>query len=133
MLNEERNQILKLRAMTFLIQMMKAVTARSLTPDIEAVSDTSATSETHSKVTKVTKTKQPSWKFHKQSSTESKKTQNVAEKAEMTLIQSLEASTVKDYKSQEKEKDDDEIFDNLITPQLKQKNSGENVNFQFDV
>ena len=83
--------------------------------------------------TKVTKTKQPSGKFHKQSSTESKKTQNVAEKAEMTLIQSLEASTVKDYKSQEKEKDDDEIFDNLITPQLKQKNSGENVNFQFDV
>ena len=53
----------------------------------------------------------------------------------MTLIQSLGASTVKDYKSQEKEKekDDDEIFDNLITPQLKQKNSGENVNFQFDV
>ena len=51
----------------------------------------------------------------------------------MTLIQSLEASTVKDYKSQEKEKNDDEIFDNLITPQLKQKNSGENVNFQFDV
>ena len=84
-------------------------------------------------MTKVTKTKQPSWKFHKQSSTESKKTQNVAEKAEMTLIQSLEASTVKDYKSQEKEKDDDEIFDNLITPQLKQKNSGKNVNFQFDV
>ena len=38
----------------------------------------------------------------------------------MTLIQSLEASTVKDYKSQEKEKDDDEIFDNLITHQLKQ-------------
>ena len=72
--------------------------------------------------TKVTKTKQPSWKFRKQPSTESKKTQNVEKKAEMTLIQSLEASTVKDYKSQEKEKekDDDEIFDNLITPQLKQ-------------
>ena len=94
-------------------------TARSLTPDIEAVSDTSQPPVNHTP-TKVTKTKQPSWKFHKQSCTESKKTQNVAEKAEMTLIQSLGASTVKDYKSQEKEKDDDEIFDNLITPQLKQ-------------
>ena len=86
--------------------------------------------------TKVTKTKQPSWKFHKQSSTESKKTQNVAEKAEMTLIQSLGTSTVKNYKSQEKEKDDDEIFGNLITSKTvapRQKNSGENVNFQFDV
>ena len=94
-------------------------TARSLTPDIEAVSDTSQPPVKHTP-TKVTKTKQPSWKFRKQSSTEWKKTQNVEKKAEMTLIQSLEASTVKDYKSQEKEKDDDEIFDNLITPQLKQ-------------
>ena len=56
----------------------------------------------------------------------------------MTLIQSLGTSTVKDYKSQEKEKDDDEIFGNLITSQLKQlppdkRNSGENANFQFDV
>ena len=112
-------------------------TARSITPDIEAVSDTSQ-SPVKPTPTKVTKAKRPSWKFHKQSSTESKKTQNVAEKAEMTLIQSLEASTVKDYKSQEKEKDDDEIFGNLITSQLKQlppdkKNSGENANFQFDV
>ena len=94
-------------------------TARSITPDIEAVSDTSKPPVKPTS-TKVTKTKQPSWKFHKQSSTESKKTQNVAEKAEMTLIQSLGTSTVKDYKSQEKEKDDDEIFGNLITSQLKQ-------------
>ena len=112
-------------------------TARSITPDIEAVSDTSQ-SPVKPTPTKVTKAKRPSWKFHKQSSTESKKTQNVAEKAEMTLIQSLGTSTVKNYKSQEKEKDDDEIFGNLITSQLKQlppdkKNSGENANFQFDV
>ena len=110
-------------------------TARSITPDIEAVSDTSKPPVKPTS-TKVTKTKQPSWKFHKQSSTESKKTQNVAEKAEMTLIQSLGTSTVKNYKSQEKEKDDDEIFGNLITSKTvapRQKNSGENVNFQFDV
>ena len=110
-------------------------TARSITPDIEAVSDTSQPPVKPTS-TKVTKTKQPSWKFHKQSSTESKKTQNVAEKAEMTLIQSLGTSTVKNYKSQEKEKDDDEIFGNLITSKTvapRQKNSGENVNFQFDV
>ena len=94
-------------------------TARSITPDIEAVSDTSQPPVKPTS-TKVTKTKQPSWKFHKKSSNESKKTQNVAEKTEMTLIQSLGASTVKDYKSQEKEKDDDEIFGNLITSQLKQ-------------
>ena len=70
--------------------------------------------------TKVTKAKRPSWKFHKQSSTESKKTQNVTEEAEMALIQSLGASIVKDCRSQEKEKDEDEIFGNLITSQLKQ-------------
>ena len=38
---------------------------------------------------KVTKAERPSWKFHKKSSTESKKTQNVAKEAEMVLIQSL--------------------------------------------
>ena len=70
--------------------------------------------------TKVTKAKRPSWKFHKQSRTESKTTQNVAEEAEIALIQSLGASIVKDFRSQEKEKDEDEIFGNLITSQLKQ-------------
>ena len=112
-------------------------TARSITPDIEAVSDTSQ-SPVKPTPTKVTKAKRPSWKFHKQSSTESKKTQNVTEEAEMALILSLGASIVKDCRSQEKEKDEDEIFGNLITSQLKQlppdkKNSGENANFQFDV
>ena len=94
-------------------------TARSITPDIEAVSDTSQP-PVKPTPTKVTKAKRPSWKFHKQSSTESKKTQNVTEEAEMALIQSLGASIVKDCRSQEKEKDEDEIFGNLITSQLKQ-------------
>ena len=112
-------------------------TARSITPDIEAVSDTSQP-PVKPRPTKVTKAKRPFWKFHKQSSTESKKTQNVTEEAEMALIQSLGASILKDCRSQEKEKDEDEIFGNLITSQLKQlppdkKNSGENANFQFDV
>ena len=63
-------------------------TARSITPNIGAVSDTSQP-PVKPTPTKVTKAKRPSWKFHKQSSTESKKTQNVAEEAEMALIQSL--------------------------------------------
>ena len=75
--------------------------------------------------------------FHNQSSTESKKTQNVAEEAEMALIQSLVASIVKDYRSQEKkkEKDEDETFGNLITSQLKQlpPNKKILVKMQFDV
>ena len=62
--------------------------------------------------------------FHNQSSTESKKTQNVA-------------SIVKDYRSQEKkkEKDEDETFGNLITSQLKQlpPNKKILVKMQFDV
>ena len=113
-------------------------TARSINPDIEAVSNTFQP-PVKPTLTKVTKAKRPSWRFHKQSSTESKKTQNVAEEAEMALIQSLGASIVKDYRSQEKEKekDEDETFGNLITSQLKHlplnKNSGENANFQFDV
>ena len=94
-------------------------TARSINPDIEAVSNTFQP-PVKPTPTKVTKTKRPSWRFHKQSSTESKKTQNVAEEAEMALIQSLVASIVKDYRSQEKEKDEDETFGNLITSQLKQ-------------
>ena len=94
-------------------------TARSINPDIEAVSNTFQP-PVKPTPTKVTKTKRPSWRFHKQSSTESKKTQNVAEEAEMALIQSLGASIVKDYRSQEKEKDEDETFGNLITSQLKQ-------------
>ena len=94
-------------------------TARSINPDIEAVINTFQ-SPVKPTPTKVTKAKRPSWRFHKQSSTESKKTQNVAEEAEMALIQSLGASIVKDYRSQEKEKDEDETFGNLITSQLKQ-------------
>ena len=112
-------------------------TARSINPDIEAVSNTFQP-PVKPTPNRVTKAKMPSWRFHKQSSTESKKTQNVAEEAEMALIQSLGASIVKDYRSQEKEKDEDETFGNLITSQLKhlplnKKNSGENANFQFDV
>ena len=112
-------------------------TARSINPDIEAVSNTFQP-PVKPTPNRVTKAKRPSWRFHKQSSTESKKTQNVAEEAEMALIQSLGASIVKDYRSQEKEKDEDETFGNLITSQLKhlplnKKNSGENANFQFDV
>ena len=94
-------------------------TARSINPDIEAVSNTFQP-PVKPTPTKVTKAKRPSWRFHKQSSTESKKTQNVAEEAELALIQSLGASIVKDYRSQEKEKDEDETFGNLITSQLKQ-------------
>ena len=52
---------------------------------------------------KVTKAERPSWKFHKKSSTESKKTQNVAKEAE-NGINSV-TCIAKDYRSQEKEKD----------------------------
>ena len=78
-------------------------TARSINPDIEAVSNTFQL-PVKPTPTKVTKAKRPSWRFHKQSSTESKKTQNVAEEAEMALIQSLGASIVKDYRSQERKR-----------------------------
>ena len=111
-------------------------TARSINPDIEAVSNTFQL-PVKPTPTKVTKAKRPSWRFHNQSSTESKKTQNVAEEAEMALIQSLVASIVKDYRSQEKkmEKDEDETFGNLITSQLKQlpPNKKILVKMQFDV
>ena len=109
-------------------------TARSINPDIEAVSNTFQP-PVKPTPNRVTKAKRPSWRFHKQSSTESKKTQNVAEEAEMALIQSLGASIVKDYRSQEKEKDEDETFGNLITSQLKQLPSNKKilVKMQFDV
>ena len=53
----------------------------------------------------------------------------------MALIQSPVASIVKDYRSQEKEKDEDETFVNLITSQLKQlpPNKKILVKMQFDV
>ena len=62
--------------------------AGSITPDIEAVSDTSQPPVKPASA-KVTKAERPSWKFQKKSSTEWKKTQNVAKEAEMVLIQSL--------------------------------------------
>lgn len=102
-----------------------SVDDRSVTPDPDVSSDTS---HSDTKKEQVTSKSQTSWKFHKHTARDSKKKKVDREEAEFELIKSLGESIAQHKNtSQEKAKDDNDIFSELIASQLKQLPADKNV------
>ena len=98
------------------------------TPDAEISSDTS---ESHS----ATSLPQASWKFHKHTAKNSKKKKVDHEEAEFALIKSLGESIAKQKEAKDtvKQRDDNDIFGELIASQLKQLPSDRNVMVKMQI